>query len=243
MSKEISGIQEAIERIQECSSPEAFDDTKCRLEAYMKKTGMGAECISELEKRAFYYVNEYSEKDTSRSIKEAKERVIQYIYEKMAKKPGENNLLSVLENYYYFLESLLEREPDKRGGIQKNHLDAIRIRNEYDVQFLLYAYLKPLYPEARLEVSEDTGYSTVRTDIYIEPDKVIEIKCSRENMKVKKLIEEIEADIIHYSVSNIYFFIYDKEKIIENPTVLKNHLEKKAKEKQVRIIIHQPRRL
>lgn len=213
MSKEISGIQEAIERIQECSSPEAFDDMKHQLEAYMKRTGMGAECISELEKRAFYYVNEYSEKDTSRSIKEAKERVIQYIYEKMDEKPRENNLLSVLENYYYFLESLLEREPDKRGGIQKNHLDAIRIRNEYDVQFLLYAYLKPLYPEARLEVSEDTGYSTVRTDI------------------------------IHYSVSNIYFFIYDKEKIIENPIILKNHLEKKAKEKQIHIIIHQPKRL
>ncbi len=186
MSKEISGIQEAIERIQECSSPEAFDDTKRQLEEYMKRTGMGAECISELEKRAFYYVNEYSEKDTSRSIKAAKERVIQYVYEKMTEKPGENNLLSVLENYYYFLESLLEREPDKRGGIQKNHLDAIRIKNEYDVQFLLYAYLKPLYPEARLEVSEDTGYSTVRTDIYIEPDKAIEIKCSRGNMKVKK---------------------------------------------------------
>ena len=243
MSKEISGIQEAIERIQECSSPETFDDMKRQLEAYMKKIGMGAECISELEKRAFYYVNEYSEKDTSQSIKAAKERVIQYIYEKMAKKPGEDNLLFVLENYYYFLESLLEREPDKRSGIQKNHLDAIRIKNEYDVQFLLYAYLKPLYPDARLEVSEDTGYSTVRTDIYIEPDKVIEIKCSRGNMKVKKLIEEIEADIIHYSVPNMYFFIYDKEKIIESPIVLKKHLEKKAKEKQVRIIIHQPKRL
>lgn len=87
MSKEISSIQEVIERIQECSSPKAFDDMKHQLEAYMKRTGMGAECISELEKRAFYYVNEYSEKDTSRSIKEAKERVIQYVYEKMAENP------------------------------------------------------------------------------------------------------------------------------------------------------------
>lgn len=73
--------------------------------------------------------------------------------------------------------------------------------------------------------------------------KVIEIKCSRGNMKVKKLIEEIEADMIHYSAANIYFFVYDKEKIIENPIVLKNYLEKRTKEKQVHIIIHQPKRL
>lgn len=31
-------------------------------------------------------------------------------------------------------------------------------------------------------------------------------------MKEKKLIEEIEADIVHYSARNLYFFIYDKEK-------------------------------
>lgn len=41
---------------------------------------------------------------------------------------------------------------------------------------------------------------------------MIEIKCTRENMKLKKLTEEIEADIIHYSAKNIYFFLYDKEK-------------------------------
>ena len=62
-------------------------------------------------------------------------------------------------------------------------------------------------------------------------------------MKVKKLLEEIEADIVHYSASNIYFFIYDKEKIIENPASMKSHLEKKIKEKRIHIIIHQPKRL
>ena len=46
MSKEISSIQEVIERIQECSSPKAFDDMKHQLEEYMKRTGMGAECIA-----------------------------------------------------------------------------------------------------------------------------------------------------------------------------------------------------
>ena len=243
MSEGISSMQEAIEKIRSCNNQMSFDVIKFQLQDYMKRTGIGAESLLELEKRAFYYVNEYSRKDTCQNIEEAKKRVIEYIYEIMAETDREDPLLMVLENYYFFLENLLEREPDKRGGIQKSHLDAIRIKNEYDIQFLLYAYLKPLYPEARLEVNEDTGYSTVRTDIYIEPDKIIEIKCSRESMKVKKLIEEIEADIIHYSASNIYFFIYDKEKIIENPASMKSHLEKKIKEKRIHIIIHQPKRL
>lgn len=243
MLEGISSMQEAIVKIQNCVNQKSFDSVKLQLQDYMKRAGMGAEYLQELERRAFYYVNEYSEKDTCQNIKEAKERVTEYIYELMTGAPPNDLLLAVLENFYFFLENLLEREPNKKGGIQKEHLDAIRIKNEYDIQFLLYAYLKPIYPEARTEVSEDTGYGTVRTDIYVNPDKVIEIKCSRKSMQVKKLLEEIEADIIHYSASNIYFFIYDKEKIIREPLSLKNHLEKKLKEKKIHIIIHQPKRL
>ena len=130
-----------------------------------------------------------------------------------------------------------------RGGIQPAQLNAVRIKNEYDVQHLLYAYLKPLYPAARAEVSEDTGYEAVRPDIRLDDDRVIEVKCSRSEMKEKKLIEEIEADMVHYRASHIYFFVYDKEKIIENPKIFKNTYENKIKEKQVCIIIHQPKRL
>lgn len=60
-------------------------------------------------------------------------------------------------------------------------------------------------------------------------------------MKLTKLIEEIEADMIHYSAENIYFFLYDKEKIIENPMVFKKSYEGKIKGKRVHIIIHQPK--
>ncbi len=243
MLEGISSMQEAIEKFQNCIDQKSFDGVKLQLQDYMKRTGMEPKYLQELEKRAFYYVNEYSEKDTLQNINEAKKRVTEYIYELMAGAVPHDLLLFVLENFYFFLENLLEREPNKKGGIQKEYLDAIRIKNEYDIQFFLYAYLKPLYPEARAEVSEDTGYSTVRTDIYIEPDKVIEIKCSRKSMQVKKLLEEIEADIVHYSASNIYFFIYDKEKIIKEPLSLKNHFEKKIKEKNIHIIIHQPKRL
>ena len=111
-------------------------------------------------------------------IEDAKKRVMEYIFDLTDQAGNDDILLAVLENYYLFLEGLFEREPHKRGGIQKSQLDSIRIKNEYDVQHFLYAYLKPLYPQARIEVSEDTGYNTVRSDIFLDPDRVVEIKCS-----------------------------------------------------------------
>lgn len=94
---------------------------------------------------------------------------------------------------------------------------------------------------ARAEVSEDTGYGTVRTDILLDLNNVIEVKCTRRGMALKKLIEEIEADMVHYSAKNIYFFIYDKEKIVDNPFNFKMTYEGKMKDKQIHIIIHQPK--
>ena len=73
-------------------------------------------------------------------------------------------------------------------------MSALKIENEYDVQHLLFAYLKPLYPMARTEVNQDTGYATVRTDISLDSETVIEVKCTRPSMQLGKLKEEIAAD-------------------------------------------------
>ena len=238
-----SSMQEAIGRIESAQDKTSFEAAKLALQDYMKRLGMRSESIIELEKEAFFFVNEYSEKDTRDKLEEAKGRVVKFVCGLMDKSEDDEWLIKILENYYLFLENLLERVPDKRGSIRKEQLDGIQIRNEYDVQYLLYAYLKPLYPFARLEVNEDTGYGTVRTDILLDSDKVIEIKCSRDSMKLKKLTEEIEADIVHYSASQIYFFIYDKEKIIKDPFNFKETYEKIMKEKKIHIVIHQPKKL
>ena len=222
MLSEFSSMQEAINGIESAEDKTSFDAAKLALQDYMKRLGLGSELIMEAERKAFFFVNEYSEKDTHED---------------------DDRLIKILENYYLFLENLLERIPDKRGGIQKEQLDGIKIKNEYDVQHLLYAYLKPLYPFARLEVNEDTGYGTVRADILLDSDKVIEVKCSRDSMKLKNLTEEIEADIVHYSASQIYFFVYDKEKIIKDPLNFRKTYEKIMKEKKVHIVIHQPKKL
>ena len=107
----------------------------------------------------------------------------------------------------------------------------------------MYAYLKPIYPSARLEVSEDNGYRTFRGDIVLDKDTMIEIKCTRSSMSLKSLLEEIEADMTHYQAANLYFFIYDKEKLISGPINFKNTYEKKSEEKEIHLIIHQPKKL
>lgn len=149
----------------------------------------------------------------------------------------------VLENFYMFLEALKERNPHKNAGIKKEILDQINIENEYDIQFLLYAYLRPLYKGIRQEVSQDTGNETVRTDILIGEDICIEAKYSREKMTEKKLSEEIKADMVHYNQRDIYFFIYDKNKIIKSMESFKNTYESKLSDKKIHIIIHQPKYL
>ncbi len=241
MFNDVNSMQEAMEQLEKADDNQAFLLAVDHVREFMKEIGMSSQCIATLERRAFYLQNEYSAKDTNMRMLDAKKRVKDYITEIMNEKNRDGLLIDILENYYLFLENFLERVPHKKGGIQKEHLENLKIKNEYDVQHLLYAYLKPIYPTARTEVNEDTGYSTVRTDIFLDTDQVIEVKCTRSEMSLKKLVEEIEADMVHYSAKNIYFFIYDKAKIIKDSLVFKRTYEEKVENKQIHIIIHQPK--
>ena len=241
MLTDITSMRNAIIELKAVKNSNDFESILYSLRDFLKTLDMDPKFLMELEQRAYYPINEYSDKETRNNLDAAAKRVIEYLEEIMTGSPADDQLLTVLDNYYLFLESLLERPPHKRGSIQKEQLSGLKIQNEYDVQHLLYAYLKPLYPLARAEVSEDTGYGTVRTDIFLDSEHVIEVKCTRNSMKLKKLTEEIEADMVHYSAEHIYFFIYDKEKIIENPQSFRNTYENKVKGKQIHIVIHQPK--
>ena len=109
------------------------------------------------------------------------------------------------------------------------------------MQRILYSLIKPVFPEARVEVSNDTGCSTVRYDIFIENYSIIiEVKCTRESMTERSLTEEIGSDIYHYKYRNIFFFIYDKEKIIKNKIAFENTYIKSFDQKSINTIIIQP---
>lgn len=212
----------------------------------MDELGVEQDIVTEFQKRSFIMVNIYSDIDNRRKLDDAKERVADYLcYLSKVDDVRENPdlLEDILHQFYLYLEVLYEKIPHEKAGIRKETLQALKITNEYDIQFLLYAYLKPIFPSARLEVGEDTGYENVRTDIKINQNTCVEVKCSRRNMTKKKLIEEIEADMVHYNEENIYFYIYDKEKIIENASVFTETYENRLSGKRIHIEIVQPRYL
>ncbi|WP_338078416.1 PD-(D/E)XK nuclease domain-containing protein [Anoxybacteroides rupiense] len=50
----------------------------------------------------------------------------------------------------------------------KEDLDKTKIENEHDVQRMLYSLIRPIFPDARLEVVDDAGYASVRYDIVLD---------------------------------------------------------------------------
>lgn len=240
---DITCLEEAVKHFKEVKTPDDFTAVLSSVKTYLEGHGAGKDKMAELERIAYYLPNEYSDRETYVQLHSASQRIIRFLEQSIKAELHTDLLLQVLNNYYLFLENLLEKVPDKRAGIKAENLANMQIENEYDLQHLLYAYLKPLYPKARTEVADDTGYGTIRTDISLDPDHIIELKCTRPTMSHKKLIEEIEADMVHYEAHSIYFFIYDKAKIITEPQIFKETYENKLTEKQIYIIIHQPKNL
>lgn len=99
---------------------------------------------------------------------------------------------------------------------RKNHSSFV-VKDEYDVQDLLYVILKSIYPKMLSEENTpQTGGKTERADfIFKEFEIVLEIKMIKEkDTDEKEFIKQIKIDIESYYRSNpryMIFFIYDPE--------------------------------
>lgn len=241
---QIGTLSQGAEMVRAATDSQSFQRVVKGICDYLQKRNYETEVIHTLEARAYFVKNEYSDKNTADQIEEAKGRVLSYIDSLVNIHEDNEILLKVLRNFDLFLDGLFEREPHKKGTILKENLRSIKLQNEYDLQFFLYAYLKPLFPKIRAEVSQDIGYGgPVRPDFLIQNDCAIEVKFTGKNMSIKNLKEQVASDITHYDENNIIFFIYDKEKLIENPDLFRDAYEKKASKKHVYIIIHRPKHL
>lgn len=235
----ISNINQGIDLIKNASSDSEFEGAVASICDYMQRRNWEPDQWKNLDKLSYHQKNEYSDVANNEAVSAAKSRVISYLEELIEGTKPSNEIIGILERFYYFIESINEKTPHAKSTLRKEILEQIQIKNEYDLQFLLYAYLKPIYRNIRSEVSEDAGYRSVRTDLCLDDETVIEIKCTRESLSESKLVEEVSADIINYNEKNIYFFIYDKEKVIKNKEAFKSNYEKKTKEKNIHIIIYQ----
>lgn len=238
----INNIPDGIAMIQACDNLDQFQTSVGCICDYLYDRKYDVKHIHNIENRAYILPNEYSEMDMNRRLEDAKQKVVNYITCLMSEGEPTEDLLNILNNFHLFWEGLFEHEPHRNCSFQKEDLQKIRIKNEYDLQFILYAYLRPIYPEIRAEVSEDVGYAgPVRPDFVISSKCAIEVKYTRKTMTLKDLKEEIAADITHYNEKEIYFFIYDKEKIIDNPEVFKKAYENKGVDKEIHIVIQTPK--
>jgi hypothetical protein len=242
-------LENVILNINRDIKPDEFDKIIGILKSDLSDIPVALSIIQRIDTESFYSKNKFSAQSTIDNMINAKEKTIillkNLLNEYNKKVDSEIKYLTlVLQNFYMFMESLFITLPHRKSTLDPSMLKKITIQNEYDIQHILYALLKPLFTSTRTEVSQDTGNAATRVDILIpEINAVIETKCSRDNMSEKKLTEEIAADMIHYKSPYIYFFIYDKNKIIKNPQSFINTYNKKLDEKEIFVIIHQPKTL
>lgn len=240
-------IRDYIEELKEINTISAYEALVFKLNQMLQEEGYEQEIIMTVRNKEKYMVNRFSDESTKENMLAAKENLIFYLNGILFENCGQTtqvlqeSIEKYLRNFYLFLEAFKEVEPDKRASFTSVNLQKIQIENEYDLQHLLYAVLKPLCVDIRREVTEDSGVGAIRSDIKIPSlNTVIEAKCTRKSMALKKLTEEIEADIVHYKADCIYFYIYDKEKIVKDKYVFEKNFNRNFDGKEVRMIILQP---
>lgn len=233
-----------LEKVDTVGQFESFIN---KLDEMMRQEQFKPEIIRNIRAKAKFFDNKFSDASTMENMIKAKENLMCYLRNILNEecvslpKDTQNGLERYLNNFYLFLEAFKEVNPDQRATLTAENLQAIQINNEYDLQHLLYAVLKPLYKDTRKEVTEDSGIGAVRSDIKIPSlNSIIEAKCTRKSMNLKKLTEELEADIVHYNADFIYFYIYDKEKLIKDKQNFEASFNKTFDGKLVAAIILQP---
>lgn len=231
----------------------AFSEWNHRILAYSYEIEFPKERISEIKVRAHFVENEYSEIDSMKSIKNSIRDILNLLLyapsvseRYFTLKETRKIIERILQNFPLFMKTMYQQEFHKRSSLSQEALRDIQIRNEYDVQHILYAIFRTIFPDIRKEVNSDNGYGGMRADLFLENlDIIIEVKCTRSSMNEKQLTEELGADAFHYKPKILYLFIYDKEGIIKNPEAYKNSFKRTYEQdrKEVQAFITQPLQL
>lgn len=233
-----------IKQLQNCKTTEKFDQLLTSLHTTLQQE-QRLDIWLPLSTLSHYQKNRFSQAANDQAMLAARDRLLDYLlkYSQILNPDiiKLQQLIDILNNFLLFKESLIDRPPDKRATIKPA---ALLLKNEYDIQHLLYAMLKPVFPTLRSEVSSDSGVAAIRADLCIDDlSVIIEAKCSRPSMSQRDLTEEIEADMVHYSAQHIFFLIYDKDCIIKDPIPYQKALSRRFDNKEIHLIIEQPKRL
>jgi hypothetical protein len=149
-----------------------------------------------------------------------------------------DKLLKTLNRFHIAVISLSKRRKGKTPFV---------IDDEYDVQDLLYTFLKLEFDDVRKEeFTPSYAGGASRIDFVLKKEKVIvEAKKTSDSLTTNKIGEQLIIDIAKYEsypeINTLVCFIYDPDYLIENSEGLKLDLEKKSTEKLKVIVIISPK--
>ncbi|PEH21354.1 transposase [Salmonella enterica] len=145
---------------------------------------------------------------------------------------------SLLERLIKGLHRAMHPLTHRRKGSQ-----VLSFNNEYDVQDLLHALLRPWVQDIRPEeFTPSYAGSSTRMDFLLPAHKlVLETKIVRDRNHAKKIGDELIIDTEHYrrhmDCKNLWCVIYDPNKFITNSEGLKSDLEGKRISKDGELIV------
>jgi len=149
-----------------------------------------------------------------------------------------NNLTRIMSRFHVAAIQLKKRRKNKTP---------FQIEDEYDVQDLLYAFLKLEFDDLRKEeYTPSYAGGASRIDAVLKKEKIIiEAKKASDNLTANKIGEQLIIDIAKYSqypaIEMLVCFVYDPDFVVENSEGLKSDLEKLSTEKLKVIAIISPK--
>ena len=129
---------------------------------------------------------------------------------------------------------LCERLAQVARQLQSRHDDrgTIQIKDEYDVQDLLHALLRIDFDDIRPEEwAPSYAGGSARMDFLLKDHQlVIEVKKTRKGLGVRQVGDELLVDIARYRTHSecktLVCFVYDCERLIQNPAGLQKDLSR-----------------
>jgi hypothetical protein len=134
--------------------------------------------------------------------------------------------------------SVVQRLSSRRVG-----REPLAMRDEYDVQYLLYALLETRFEDIRPEEWGPSYAGGVnRVDFLLKKESVlVETKMTRDGLTDRKLGEELIIDVAHYKqvprCQALVCFVYDPEHRLRNPRSIENDLSKVTDGLDVRVLV------
>ncbi len=92
----ITSIPDAVTRLKNVKDGQEFSIFLAGLRTFLQKLDSSPQCLMELEQRAYYVINEYSDKETRDNLDAARKRVREYLEKIMTGCPADDRLLTVL---------------------------------------------------------------------------------------------------------------------------------------------------